>query len=156
MAPCLENAVKIVGHRFEREGINLHTEFPDDLPPVKASFRKLQQVFLNLISNAVDAMPDGGRLIIQAFEESSSDMVTIRFKNQGTAIDEKDMNHIFEPFFTTKPEGKGTGLGLFVSYGIITGFGGTLECESRKPGEGKLDSGRTTFTVRLIRAREDA
>ncbi|WP_022666432.1 sensor histidine kinase [Desulfospira joergensenii] len=152
---CLENAIKIIRHRFEKEGIDLNTELGVNLPPVKAGFRKLQQVFLNLINNAADAMPRGGTLTIQTLMDLQSDMVVIRFKDQGVAIDDKDMDHIFEPFFTTKPEGKGTGLGLFVSYGIITGFGGAMECHSRKTRAKDLVSGGTTFTIKLLKAREE-
>lgn len=147
---CLENAIKIVGHRFEKEGISLVTQFSDTLPMVSGDSRKLQQVFLNLINNAADAMPDGGKLTIRTFMDHPHHMAAIEFQDEGLAIADNDINHIFEPFFTTKPEGRGTGLGLFVSYGIIAGFGGTMACESRKHSPGDRASGGTIFTVKLM------
>ncbi|MBC2703175.1 sensor histidine kinase [Desulfobacula sp.] len=147
---CLEAAIKIVRHRFEKEGISLSTEFSDTIPLVKGDSRKLQQVFLNLINNAADAMLEGGKLTIRTFMDTHLHMVTVQFQDEGIAIEGKDIGHIFEPFFTTKPEGRGTGLGLFVSYGIITGFGGIMECESWKHPSGDAASGGTIFTVKLM------
>ena len=122
----------------------------DTIPLVIGNFRKLQQVFLNLINNAVDAMPQGGRLTIQTFMDSHLHMVVVRFKDEGIAIEDKDIDHIFEPFFTTKATGRGTGLGLFVSYGIITGLGGIMECESRKHSSVDSVSSGTVFIVKLM------
>ncbi|WP_299983820.1 sensor histidine kinase [Desulfobacula sp.] len=147
---CLEDAIKIAKHRFEKEGIFLSTEFSDTIPLVKGDSRKLQQVFLNLINNAADAMPESGRLTIRTFMDTHLHMVAVQFQDEGIAIEGKDIDHIFEPFFTTKPEGRGTGLGLFVSYGIITGFGGIMECESQKPSSANAASGGTIFTVKLM------
>ena len=77
-----------------------------------------------------------------------------RIRDQGTGIAPDHMDHIFEPFFTTKPEGEGTGLGLFVSYGIVQKFGGSISCESQVE-EGKDRTGGTTFTVELPIFREE-
>ncbi|WP_300455781.1 ATP-binding protein [Desulfobacula sp.] len=147
---CLEDAIRIVKHRFDKEGISLSTEFPDTIPMVKGDSRKLQQVFLNLINNAADAMPQGGGLAIRTFMDTHLHMVAVQFQDDGVAIEDKDIAHIFEPFFTTKPDGKGTGLGLFVSYGIITGLGGIMECETRKPVPADTACGGTIFTVKLM------
>jgi PAS domain S-box-containing protein len=147
---CLEDTIKIVKHRFDRDGISLSTKFLETIPSVKGDSRKLQQVFLNLINNAADAMPQGGKLMIRTLMDTQLHMVVVQFQDEGVAIEDKDIAHIFEPFFTTKPEGKGTGLGLFVSYGIITGLGGIMECESRKPIPEYVASGGTTFTVKLM------
>jgi len=147
---CLEDTIKIARHRFEKEGISLTREFSNTIPLVRGHSRKLQQVFLNLINNAADAMPQGGKLTIRTFMDNDLHMVAAQFQDQGLAIADKDMDYIFEPFFTTKPEGRGTGLGLFVSYGIITGFGGIMECESQKHAIADIGSGGTIFTVKLM------
>jgi signal transduction histidine kinase len=139
-----------VKHRFDREGTSLSTEFLEAIPIVQGDSRKLQQVFLNLINNAADAMPQGGKLMIRTFMDTRLHMVVVQFQDEGVAIEDEDIAHIFEPFFTTKPEGKGTGLGLFVSYGIITSLGGIMECESRKPVSTDAVSGGTIFTVKLM------
>ena len=147
---CLEAAIRMARHRFEKEGILLEMEFSPTIPQVKGDSRKLQQVFLNLINNAADAMPQGGKLTIRTFMDTHLHMVAAQFQDQGIAIEDKHMNHIFEPFFTTKPEGRGTGLGLFVSYGIITSFGGIMECQSKKQSSPEAPAGGTIFTVKLM------
>ena len=147
---CLEDAITIARHRFEKEGILLTTKFCETIPYITGDSRKLQQVFLNLINNAADAMPQGGELTIRTFMDNDLHMALVQFQDEGVAIADKDIDRVFEPFFTTKPEGKGTGLGLFVSYGIITSFGGKLECEIRKPSSVDAVSGGTVFTVKLM------
>ena len=99
----------------------------------------LQQVFLNLIVNAVQAMPDGGELTVEA-EEDKNRRITVRVQDTGGGIPPEHLTHIFDPFFTTKKVGQGTGLGLSVSYGIIKKHGGRIDVDSR-PGKG------STFTV---------
>lgn len=146
----LEHTIKIARHRLEKEGILLTTEFCETIPYISGDSRRLQQVFLNLINNAADAMPQGGKLTIRTVMDNALHMAVVEFQNDGTALADKDIDHIFEPFFTTKPEGKGTGLGLFVSYGIITGFGGRLGCEIRKPSSDGAVPGGTVFTVKLM------
>ncbi|MBO0800260.1 MAG: histidine kinase, partial [Blastocatellia bacterium] len=108
---------------------------------------KLQQVFMNLIINARDAMPEGGRLEIAT--EASADSVVIKFRDSGMGIDPEHLSRIYDPFFTTKQIGKGTGLGLAVSYGIIKDHGGHIDVESR-PGEGAL----FLITLPLASARQ--
>ncbi len=153
---CIEAIVKIVRHLIEKNGVDLNTQLADSLPPAKADARQLQQVFLNLITNAMAAMETGGTLRIRSFLERSPRRVVVQFQDTGTGIPPEDMDRIFEPFFTTKPEGKGTGLGLFVSYGIISSFGGTIECTS-SPATALGKQRGTTFTVKLpIGSKEDA
>jgi len=147
---CLEDAVKIVKHRFEKENISLSMKLLDTISLVRGKSRKLQQVFLNLMNNAVDAMPHGGKLTIQTFMDPQLHMVVVQFQDEGVAIEDKDIAHIFDPFFTTKPEGKGTGLGLFVSYGIITGLGGIMDCETRKNSSADGGTDGTIFTIKLM------
>jgi signal transduction histidine kinase len=98
-------------------------------------------------------MPSGGRLRLGTRWQRATRRATAFVRDSGAGIDSETMKHIFEPFYTTKPAGKGTGLGLFVSYGIVSRHGGTLGCTSRpataeRPGE-------TTFTVALPLHRED-
>ncbi len=151
---CIEEIVKVVRHLLEKNGITLALELADPLPPVKADSRQLQQVFLNLITNALAAMGGGGTLTIRSAQERGARRVVVVFADTGPGISPEHIDRIFEPFFTTKPEGQGTGLGLFVSYGIITGYGGTIECVSTPAGALGKQAG-TTFTVKLPAALKE-
>jgi two-component system, NtrC family, sensor kinase len=106
----------------------------------QGSASKLQQVFMNLILNARDAMPDGGRLTIQTRMVETS--LVIDFRDTGLGIEPENIARIYDPFFTTKDVGQGTGLGLAISYGIIQEHGGRIFVESR-PNEG------AHFTIKL-------
>ncbi len=144
----IEEIAKIVRHLIEKNGITLTLDLDRNLPPVKGDARQLQQVFLNLITNAMAAMEKGGTLTIRSFPERATRRAVALFHDTGTGIPPDHIDHIFEPFFTTKPEGQGTGLGLFVSYGIITSYGGTIECVS-SPATAPGKRPGTTFTVKL-------
>jgi PAS domain S-box-containing protein len=145
---CIEEITKIVRHLLGKNDITLVLDLEERLPPVKGDARQLQQVFLNVITNAMAAMQNGGRLTIRSFVERPTRRAVVQFQDTGIGIPPDHIDHIFEPFFTTKPEGKGTGLGLFVSYGIITSYGGTMECVSTSAtGLGKQLG--TTFTIKL-------
>jgi len=146
---CLEEIIKIVRHVLDMNRIDLVVRPAKNLPPARADGHQLQQVFLNLINNAVAAMPQGGTLTIQSGLEKKQPRIAVQFRDTGCGIKPSDLDHIFEPFFTTKPEGQGTGLGLFVSYGIIAKYGGTIDCLSQQSDNPGRPSG-TTFTVRLI------
>ena len=111
-----------------------------EVPIIHGPYGQLHQVFLNLMSNSVQAMGNGGRLHVQT-EAADGDMI-IRIRDTGSGIPEMIRNRIFEPFFTTKAPGVGTGLGLSISYGIVNKLGGTIECES------ELNQG-TEFTLRI-------
>jgi len=145
---CIEEIVKVVKHTLEMHNIELDLSLTESLPPVVGDPRQLQQVFLNLINNSVSAMPDGGTLRIRASLERATRRVVVQVEDDGIGIKAEHMDRIFEPFFTTKPEGEGTGLGLFVSYGIITKFGGTLDCSSHHATS--LKPRGTTFTIKLL------
>jgi two-component system, NtrC family, sensor kinase len=145
---CLAEIIKVVRHSLEMKTIELCTEFAETLPRVRGDDRQLQQVFLNLINNAAAAMTAGGRLTIRTGPVAGGQRVAAQVQDQGTGIAPEHLDHIFEPFFTTKPEGEGTGLGLFVSYGIISKYGGTITCESQTHDGGEKPQG-TTFTVEL-------
>ena len=145
---CMEDIVKVVKHTLDMHGIELSLSLSDDLPLAVGDSRQLQQVFLNLINNATAAMPTGGRLKIGTGLERSTRKVVIHVEDDGIGIKPEHMDHIFEPFFTTKPEGQGTGLGLFVSYGIIAKYGGTIDCVSNDSDSPKPRG--TTFTIKLL------
>src|SRR5208282_1016341 len=135
----LERTVSLVKYDKRFRDIRLTMKI-SDVPHVPANPDQLQQVFLNLMLNALDAMPQGGSLAITAGQDGA--FLTIVFADTGAGIDENAMDKIFDPFFTTKPLGKGTGLGLSICYGIIREHKGTIDFSSKR-GEG------TSFTMRL-------
>lgn len=108
---------------FQR--LTLETEFDPTIPLINADANQLQQVFLNLLLNARDAMPEGGEISIKTHHDKNE--IIIEIADTGIGIAPEHRPHIFDPFFTTKPAGKGTGLGLAVCYGIITAHGGRVE-----------------------------
>jgi two-component system NtrC family sensor kinase len=110
---------------------------------------QLTQVFLNLVLNALDAMPEGGTLTISVEKSEDGNYVNVSFTDTGVGIPEQNLASIFDPFFSTKKHAKGTGLGLSVSLGIIKQHGGDIDVHS-EPGNG------TTFTVSLPTARVPA
>ena len=144
----IEDIVKVVKHTLDMNGIELSLSLAEDLPLAVGDSRQLQQVFLNLINNATAAMPSGGKLRISTSLERATRKVVIRIEDDGVGIKPDHLDHIFEPFFTTKPEGEGTGLGLFVSYGIIAKYGGTIDCVSND--SASLKPRGTTFTIKLL------
>jgi len=148
---CMKDLIQVVGHTLEMNQISLATELATGIPKIEADPRHLQQVFLNVINNAVTAMDAGGILRIQTGVDRAGHKVLIRISDSGRGIKPENMDRIYEPFFTTKPEGEGTGLGLFVSYGIVNRLGGSLTCVSRTAngGDRKGISPGTTFTVSL-------
>lgn len=129
-----------LSHQSTRSNIHLIKEYSPNLPPVLADINQLQQVFLNILLNAYDAMSNGGTLRIVT--GLVMDRVDIAFSDTGVGIPPENLTRIFDPFFTTKEVGKGTGLGLSISYGIVEQHGGTIEVKSQV-GEG------STFTVHL-------
>jgi PAS domain S-box-containing protein len=135
---CVREVLSIVEHQFDKARIEVVIDAPPGLGMIRGNSGKLQQVFLNLLLNARDAMEPGGKLTIRAREEGSR--LTLSISDTGRGIDPKHLAMIFDPFFTTKAVKKGTGLGLSVTYGIVQEHGGTIEVESRL-GEG------TTFRL---------
>ncbi len=120
--------------------IDLRLHMADDLPRISCDRGQLQQVFLNILTNALAAVKDGDHITITSWEENS-DTVAVAVEDSGIGMPEETLRNIFEPFFTTK-KGSGTGLGLAITYGIVKKMGGNIKAES-KEGEG------TTFTVYL-------
>ena len=119
----------------------------DDVGAVKIDIGQLEQVIMNLVVNACDAMPAGGVLTIETANDKESDRVLLRVRDTGHGIDPATQRRIFEPFFTTKEKGHGTGLGLATCYGIVQQSGGRIAVES------EVGSG-TTFTIALPRVDE--
>ena len=140
----LQNSLEFINYHLRSHRINVATDFADDLPSVQADRQQLRQVFLNLLTNASDAMPEGGTLTVRAKQqalESGAPAVVIEFSDTGIGIEPEDLPKLWESFFTTKPEGKGTGLGLPICRRTVEEHRGTIDIESQ-PGKGT--------TVRII------
>ncbi|MGD2271847.1 MAG: response regulator [Desulfobacterales bacterium] len=131
----LQRCVLLSQHKLELNNIRLVSNIQADIPPVEGDFNQLQQCIINLIFNAIDAMPDGGTLNLEGYFDNSENMVTIKVKDSGPGITQANLPHVFEPFFTTKKEGYGVGLGLSTVYGIMQRHKGAATVESRQ-GEG--------------------
>jgi PAS domain S-box-containing protein len=139
ISQVLENSIKMSKHSAPLTSINIETEMEENTY-IFANAGELQQVFVNLIINAIHAMKDKGVLTIKCVNENGFAVVTISDTGEGIPLD--NINQVFDPFFTTKPAGSGTGLGLYVVYRIVTKYGGTIELDS-SPSTG------TTFTIKF-------
>jgi len=124
----VEDAMAIVDHQLSLHQITLQKQFAVDLPPIHGSANQIQQVLINLMINAQQAMPSGG--VLKITTRRVADVVEIAVADTGGGIPPEIQQRIFEPFFTTKPVGQGTGLGLSVSYGIIRDHGGQIRLDS--------------------------
>ena len=133
----LDSSLDLIHYHLRSRGVKVVKEFSEDVPHVLADRQQLRQVFLNLITNATDAMPEGGTLTLRAYQKSSGQdrFVVVEFADTGAGIEAENLTKIFEPFFTTKPEGKGTGLGLAICRRTIDEHRGTIDIES-EPGIG--------------------
>lgn len=151
----IENTLALTEHQLQLDGIKLIREFSSALPSLAVNSGRLQQVFLNLITNAQYALnkkfqdklsaPDEHKVIqicVHQVQKDDHHYIRVRIYDNGTGIPDKYANKLFDPFFTTKPVGQGTGLGLSVSYGIIQDHKGTIEVESKV-------NEYTTFTIDL-------
>ena len=137
----LRELVALSAQRAKFSSVVINTDLQDGLPSLRVSQSELQQVFLNLINNALDAMEKkGGTLLVKSWLEEGHIMVGVA--DNGPGIRKAILSRIFDPFFTTKPVGKGTGLGLSICYGIIKKLGGEVEVKST------IDVG-TTFLVKI-------
>ena len=132
--------LSLMDHQLRQSQVEVNLHLDPSLPQTLASGEKLQQVFMNLLLNAKDAMPQGGCLTVKSYRKDSE--LVIKIQDTGSGISEEDMKRIYDPFFTTKEAGKGTGLGLSVSYGIMQELSGRINVES-KSGQG------TTFRLHL-------
>jgi len=136
----LKSSARLLFHQKRGDGIEIKLEIDENLPLVEADEGQIQQAVIALSTNAIDAMSEGGTLILRAFGQENR--VIIEIQDTGNGIAAENLSKIFEPFFTTKEVGKGTGLGLAVCYGIITEHGGRLSVRSN------IGVG-TTFTMFL-------
>jgi signal transduction histidine kinase len=136
----LHSTLIILGHKLRHKGIVLRKHFTSDLPALENAAAGLNQVWTNLLDNAIDASPEGGEIAISTRRDG--DRVAVSFADHGHGISEEDQKHIFEPFFTTKPVGSGTGLGLDIARRIVESkHGGEIALRSSPQG--------TEFTVYL-------
>ena len=131
----LNAVIALTRHKMELQGIHLHLDLPPETVMIKGDPKRLQQCFLNLVFNSIEAMPDGGKLNLEGVLAPETGKIHIRLTDTGEGIQEEHLNHIFDPFFTTKPEGKGTGMGLSIVYGVVKNHGGEISLKS-KPEEG--------------------
>ena len=138
----IDRTLTLIAHDLEMREIELVKDIEPDLPSVHCDFKQIQQVLLNLVGNASEAMTKGGFLTVQARCNKHDGFMEIGISDTGCGIPDEDLKNAFEPFFTTKEEGKGVGLGLSVAYGIVTRHKGSIEVES------ELGKG-SKFTFRL-------
>jgi len=145
----IRDVFKVLGHQLTVHSIEVVLELDDHLPDVRAEHNRLEQVFINLVTNAIDAMDEKSEhaddpvekiLTIRTFAENGHVVATV--SDTGTGMSEDVKNKLFQPFFTTKEMGKGTGLGTCISFGIVKDYSGTISVETRE-GEG------SSFTVRF-------
>jgi two-component system NtrC family sensor kinase len=146
----IEKSLELQAYQLEMEKIDIVTKLDPDLPKTMADFHQMQQVFVNIVTNAEEAMTeshDRGKLVVTT--ESTNEKIRITFTDDGPGIPHTDLVSIFDPFYTTKNVGKGTGLGLSICYGIIREHGGYISIKS-SPNEG------TTVIVEIPVIPEDA
>jgi len=152
----VEQSLSLVKHELDRSHIHLVKELGKDLPPVRLDQNKIEQVLVNVLMNAIQAMPKGGTLTVKTYVKQFNGkghprghgeldkladrlrvgdaVVVAEVEDTGTGIPENQLSKVFDPFFTTKPTGKGTGLGLTVTNKIIELHGGTIDIRNRKEG----------------------
>jgi signal transduction histidine kinase len=140
MRDTVEAALRLTAFPIRKAHVQVTKDIPDQAVIMTYDYQQIEQVLVNLINNAVQAMPEGGSLRVSLVHADGVSAISVQ--DTGIGIPPENLSRIFDPFFTTKPEGEGTGLGLSVSYGIISNHSGRIEVES-VPGEG------TTFTLLL-------
>ncbi len=145
----LRQTIKLRSYDFASHGVEVAEEFDESLPPALGDSQQLQQVFLNILNNAYDAVQEAGqrgRIAIRT--RQSGDSIEVRVTDNGTGI--SDPERIFDPFYTTKQAGKGTGLGLSICYGIVRAHSGEIQCSNNAPEPG------STFIIRVPVAAESS
>ncbi|MEJ2363244.1 MAG: PAS domain S-box protein [Deltaproteobacteria bacterium] len=152
---CISGTFTVLGRQLEVHGIKVEVDLDQELPPIKGDRNRLEQVFLNLIMNARDAMDEKQERAGQDIEKvlrisskTAGDRVLVAVSDTGPGMSEAVKEKIFEPFFTTKPVGKGTGLGLAISFGIVRDYDGIIEVQTAE-GRG------TTFTISFPAAAQE-
>ena len=143
IAALLEDTLFLLKHHKGFRKLDVRLDVDPTLPDVYANAEQLIQAFMAIMLNAVDAMENGGELLLKNVRNSHrADEIVVEFQDSGVGIPRSELVKIFEPFYTTKPQGRGTGLGLSICYGIVEQHGGRIEAESQ-PGRG------STFRVFL-------
>ena len=127
----IEEAVSFVTREASYKGIAIDLNFAGDLPCTVIDASQLQQVILNLVNNSIDAIKENGRIIISTMLEQANTII-ISIADSGSGIPDEYLKQIFDPFFTTKDPGKGTGLGLYISFDIIKKLGGAIKAKNQK------------------------
>src|SRR5208337_1824228 len=140
VAPILDNSLSFLAEKFRRRGVEVEWHVTE-APEISGDSEKLQQLFLNLLLNAVDAMPEGGRIVVSVGTDSDG-ALEVRIRDSGIGIPQEQLSQIFQPFYTTKEAGHGSGLGLVVAREIVADHGGEIDVAS-DPGEG------TEFRIRF-------
>ena len=143
----IDDVLTFVQHHSQIEHIAFEKDYSRSVQSLKVDEKKIKQVLINLIMNAIHAVGKKGCIRITTVLSEAEDTLHIRVADDGHGIESRYLNKIFDPFFTTKTTGEGTGLGLSVSYGIVQNHGGHIQVESR-PGEGSV------FTVVLPAVQE--
>lgn len=138
----MASVLSVLSDRVSMIKVDIINEIPTDLPQVMVDAMQIEQVFMNLLINANQSMPDGGTITLTALLNNDAQYVVVKIADSGSGISQKNLAKIFDPFFTTKKEGEGTGLGLAVSHSIIEHNGGFMQVASRE-GEGAI------FSVKL-------
>lgn len=133
LALPVKRALDLCRHRADKANVAVQVDGPEAGPVVRADTGELQQVFLNLVTNALDAMPDGGTLTVSVMQ--GNEVGTVRISDTGAGMTPEELNASFDLFHTTKPAGEGTGLGLAIAYEIVNRYGGVIQLES-EPGRG--------------------
>ena len=136
---AIEQVITVIRHQFELSGIAVHTHYDPELPQVLGDTEKLKQVLMNLVMNARQSISQSGQITVSTRYDAGHHKIVIAVQDTGSGIPPHVLTRIFDPFFTTKPTGQGTGLGLSVSYGIVTEHGGEIAVES-EPEKGSLFS----------------
>ncbi len=127
----IRSVIALTQHKMGLQSIDLRLALSEQPLIVKGDVNELQQCFLNLVFNAIDAMPQGGGLRITSEHDAKKSILRVVFTDTGCGIAEENLPHIFDPFFTSKGEGRGTGLGLSIVYGVVKGHGGNVRVKSR-------------------------
>ena len=131
----VREVVSLVRHTFVLGKVDIELELDEELPHMVGDPEKLNQVWINLLNNARDAMPEGGAIRIRTRRRDADGLLVVSVADSGKGISPEHLGKVFDPFFSTKGVGEGTGLGLSVSFGIVQNHGGTIEAESPAPPE---------------------
>jgi len=153
----IDNSLELIEYHLRSNNLQVEREYAEDLPTIQADCQQLRQVFLNLLTNAGDAMKDGGKITIRvsfAPDEGDAQDVRLEFVDSGSGIPAVNLERIWDPFFTTKPEGKGTGLGLAICRRVVEEHHGTISIDSRL-GEGTTVIIHLPATNGKVRADSD-